>query len=340
MKQWKCTVCGYIHKGPEPPDTCPVCGADKSKFILLDEETARPPHPGATALKKIASDKTSGKFRCPVCGYIHKGSEPPDKCPVCSSDQYKFVRLDDDQAVRGDAVRAAAIEPDAGDGDRKWGCAVCRYIHKGSAPPDKCPVCGSDKSKFAPIEPEPSVAPGPSSSRKQTPQPATAQESDTRSQGINASIRRAIGANQALANGLTRLHAHPIAVHIPNGVLPVTVIFTLLALLFKWEALAIAARVNMIFVCLSMPVVILTGFVDWHNRFEGRMSRVFAIKMICAGVVFFLSLISVLWGLFQAGVYLAHSSMAWLFILINMAALAAAAVAGWYGGKLVFPNND
>ena len=33
MKKWECTVCGYIHEGPEPPDECPVCGADKSQFI-------------------------------------------------------------------------------------------------------------------------------------------------------------------------------------------------------------------------------------------------------------------------------------------------------------------
>jgi rubrerythrin len=33
-KKWKCTVCGYIHEGKTPPDTCPVCGAFKYQFIL------------------------------------------------------------------------------------------------------------------------------------------------------------------------------------------------------------------------------------------------------------------------------------------------------------------
>jgi len=32
MKQWKCTVCGYIHTGETPPDSCPVCYATKEKF--------------------------------------------------------------------------------------------------------------------------------------------------------------------------------------------------------------------------------------------------------------------------------------------------------------------
>ena len=42
-KRWQCTVCGYIHVGAEPPATCPVCGADRSKFVPVeDEKTAAP----------------------------------------------------------------------------------------------------------------------------------------------------------------------------------------------------------------------------------------------------------------------------------------------------------
>ncbi len=36
-KKWRCTVCGYIHEGEEPPDTCPVCGASKDKFELISD---------------------------------------------------------------------------------------------------------------------------------------------------------------------------------------------------------------------------------------------------------------------------------------------------------------
>jgi uncharacterized membrane protein len=37
-KKWKCNVCGYIHEGEEPPEICPVCGADRAKFIPLEQE--------------------------------------------------------------------------------------------------------------------------------------------------------------------------------------------------------------------------------------------------------------------------------------------------------------
>jgi flavorubredoxin/flavin reductase (DIM6/NTAB) family NADH-FMN oxidoreductase RutF/rubredoxin len=36
-KQWRCEVCGYIHNGDTPPDTCPLCGVDSSYFVLVTE---------------------------------------------------------------------------------------------------------------------------------------------------------------------------------------------------------------------------------------------------------------------------------------------------------------
>ncbi|MEJ2470516.1 MAG: hypothetical protein P8Y91_00595 [Desulfuromonadales bacterium] len=40
-KRWQCSVCGYIHTGEEPPETCPVCGADRSQFVLIEEKSSR-----------------------------------------------------------------------------------------------------------------------------------------------------------------------------------------------------------------------------------------------------------------------------------------------------------
>lgn len=31
------------------------------------------------------------KFVCLVCGYVHEGNEPPEKCPVCGAASDKFV---------------------------------------------------------------------------------------------------------------------------------------------------------------------------------------------------------------------------------------------------------
>ena len=32
MKKFICVVCGYIHEGEAPPETCPVCGVGSEKF--------------------------------------------------------------------------------------------------------------------------------------------------------------------------------------------------------------------------------------------------------------------------------------------------------------------
>ena len=56
MKKWKCIICGYIHEGEEPPESCPICKAPASKFILLkpgEEDTIHPgKKPGGAAGKK------------------------------------------------------------------------------------------------------------------------------------------------------------------------------------------------------------------------------------------------------------------------------------------------
>lgn len=38
MKHWRCTVCGYIHQGEEPPEKCPNCQAPKEKFVEVSED--------------------------------------------------------------------------------------------------------------------------------------------------------------------------------------------------------------------------------------------------------------------------------------------------------------
>ena len=37
MKKWRCTVCGHIHEGNEPPENCPNCGSGREKFSELKE---------------------------------------------------------------------------------------------------------------------------------------------------------------------------------------------------------------------------------------------------------------------------------------------------------------
>ena len=36
--KWVCSVCGYVHEGPEPPEKCPVCKAPADKFKQMNED--------------------------------------------------------------------------------------------------------------------------------------------------------------------------------------------------------------------------------------------------------------------------------------------------------------
>ena len=38
MSKWRCTICGYIHEGVEPPEICPLCGVDKTHFEKIEDE--------------------------------------------------------------------------------------------------------------------------------------------------------------------------------------------------------------------------------------------------------------------------------------------------------------
>ncbi|MBN1867551.1 FAD-dependent oxidoreductase [Candidatus Sumerlaeota bacterium] len=77
---WRCSGCGYVHRGPEPPNVCPVCGAPKEAFQPFEEPKPAP----AQAAPRIE------RFVCSVCGHVHEGGEPPEHCPVCGAARHMF----------------------------------------------------------------------------------------------------------------------------------------------------------------------------------------------------------------------------------------------------------
>lgn len=219
---------------------------------------------------------------------------------------------------------------------KKWKCTVCGYIHTGLEPPDVCPVCGADRSMFVEVVEEEEKAP---LSIEKVPAPeAVAEpeiaEPETGEQAASAGIYTRI------TDHLTVLHAHPISVHIPNGVLPVSVLFLIVAILTDCASLSQAAFYNLVFVVLSMPAVLFTGFNDWQKRFGGIITPVFRKKIICGAVVLVFAAVLVIWRLIDPEVTSRASYSRWLYIYAHLIMLAAAAVAGYFGGKLViFQGN-
>jgi rubredoxin/uncharacterized membrane protein len=226
-----------------------------------------------------------------------------------------------------------------GNNQSRWRCLVCGYIHTGPEPPDVCPVCGADKSQFIRIE----VEAMPKTAKTLPSKPAKEKASDdviqVHSKQTMAGAGSSIFQFAARIEFISRLHGHPIAVHIPNGVLPLSFFFTLIAVVFKSEAFAITASYNIAFVCLSMPIVVITGFIDWHNRFNARWAKIFSIKLVCGLVVSTLSLVIALMWFTQPAIYRIFTARLILFLSLNTINLITAAIAGYYGGKLVFNQN-
>ncbi|WP_423219781.1 DUF7130 family rubredoxin-like protein [Desulfofundulus australicus] len=46
----------------------------------------------------ISGGERSMKWRCGVCGYIHDGDQPPEKCPKCGAPREKFIQLTEEEA--------------------------------------------------------------------------------------------------------------------------------------------------------------------------------------------------------------------------------------------------
>lgn len=78
MSDWICTVCGYVHQGAAPPESCQICGATAEYFERL--EPPRPASPPAGPRR----------WRCLNCDYIQEGDGPPDSCLICGVGPEQF----------------------------------------------------------------------------------------------------------------------------------------------------------------------------------------------------------------------------------------------------------
>ncbi len=202
---------------------------------------------------------------------------------------------------------------------KKWECTVCGYVHNGDSPPDKCPVCGAGKDKFVELVDE-------------NAQPEL--EPDKPDNIETPDIKNPY---DLIVGQILKHHLHPITVHFPNGVIPVSVVFVILAVLFESINLSFAAFANLVFVLLTMPVVVFSGYVEWQKKYGGNMTSYFIIKLICGGGVTLLALILVIWHIANPDVVLT-SSQKWWFIFLNLIMLGGAGIAGFIGGKLVFKD--
>lgn len=214
---------------------------------------------------------------------------------------------------------------------KKWRCTVCGYIHEGDEPPEKCPVCGADKSKFVPME-EGVDDDKKTGEMNKTDRPSAPVEADTpeiRDEAAETPLRTKL--YKIITGLMIRHHVHPMTVHVPNGVIPVTFFFVLAAAVFGIAGLETAAFYNDLAVLLSLPVVIFSGYNEWQKKYNSGITTLFIFKFAAAAVVCLTVLTAIVWHVVNPGAMRGC-------VIIHLAMLAAAGVAGFIGGKLVFKD--
>ncbi|MBA3011743.1 MAG: rubredoxin [Proteobacteria bacterium] len=228
---------------------------------------------------------------------------------------------------------------------KKWQCSVCKYIHTGETPPDKCPVCGVGSEKFVLLEDSPGAQEGAGASAKLAGPAADDPISRPASKPLTPSppkkpgplpVKAPASFYERILGLMVKHHAHPVSVHIPNGILPAAVVLFILAWLFDMDLFVKAGFINLIFVILALPLVLFSGVIEWKKKYNQAATTLFKIKIVAASLTATACLISVSWYLIDPQVL--SSSSAWIFILVNIVMLAAAGIAGHIGGKLVFKD--
>jgi iron-only hydrogenase group A len=114
VRVWKCTVCGEVHIGSEPPAECPVCHQGKDVFIEIT---------GEVTLFRDGDGKKL--WECDVCHYLTEGEQAPAECHLCHQDSSHFHQV------------------------IAWKCTICQEIVIATTPPAECPVCHQGSSVFS-----------------------------------------------------------------------------------------------------------------------------------------------------------------------------------------------
>jgi rubredoxin len=195
--------------------------------------------------------------------------------------------------------------------EKQWRCTVCGYIHTGGQPPEICPVCGVDASKFELVVDE---------AESTTPEPTS---------GI-------LGFTQEMWETFV---LHAVAAHFPNGLLPAAALFFTLFFIKGVESFETTAFHLVALCVLVTPVVFISGIRDWQAKYGGVPGGVFYKKIMLAAIMLILGIAAVTlravvgsWdGLGPWG------QIVYLSLVAGM--LGCVTFLGHYGGQLVFMNH-
>ncbi len=181
---------------------------------------------------------------------------------------------------------------------KKWKCTVCGYIHVGDEPPEICPVCKADKSKFVLLEEK--------------------QESF------------------GLEYLLSRFHLHPIMSHLPNALFPVSLLFLILYMLYGNPKFECVSFYMVIAGTIAAPLTLLSGMLDWIILYKKGTSSIFPLKIKLGIALTVVGLVLIFLHSVSPNIVINKGFLSYIYLVILGCASGMVGVLGYLGGKLVF----
>ena len=179
--------------------------------------------------------------------------------------------------------------------NKRWKCTVCDYIHEGSEPPDVCPICGSDRSKFIEIGTEKS---------------------------------------ELFHEIVTTFKFHPVLAHFPNGLIPTAALFLLVSVFIEHPGLEAAVSWLVLTSIAVVPFSVATGIHDWHKYFGKRHAPVFYIKLGLALTLFVLGLVATGLRYGHPALLSVDDWHRWVYVLCLLGMLGCVGLLGHFGSLL------
>jgi uncharacterized membrane protein len=201
---------------------------------------------------------------------------------------------------------------------KSWRCTVCGYIHSGDEPPEVCPVCGVDASKFELVSTagaEPAAAEGDKMTRLKS-------------------------AALALFDEMRATFVpHAVFAHFPNALLPTTVLFLLLFIISGQSSFETTSFYLLLVALLSIPPTFAAGIYDWRKRYAGELTPIFRKKIILGLVLLVLASFAAVWRLLSPEVLSSGGFSACAYSILIFIMLGCVTLLGHYGGTLVFSKH-
>ncbi|NTW74996.1 MAG: hypothetical protein HGB29_09050 [Chlorobiaceae bacterium] len=127
---------------------------------------------------------------------------------------------------------------------------------------------------------------------------------------------------------------HAIAAHFSNGLIPVTVLYLLIAFFSGDPFFEHTVLHLLVIVLLALPVSFLSGIADWKTKYNGAKAPVFTKKIRLGILLAVLAVGTISIRIFDQEVMTESGILHWAYILMSLGMLPVVVLLGHYGGKL------